>query len=327
MHKHNRTYLRGLTGDVYQFDQLIERYRHDFTFPHIHSNSPIFSIYKVRDVSRVFGLPLSLSFRDLILIIPSDMSEWNPVKGIAEPIVGRRTLHSSYLVVPSSTPPRRPSPSARSLPPLLFSRWVKSFTRDITLAMTSEDSPHPPRPAIILAAYAVSLSHPSTTPSDLFSSTSRSRRSRGPLSLSLLSLTSFLSFRREKSGANIISLLFRSPVFLWVREDIMYLAWGPLFAILVVSRGEYSRLSPAMLGRGRRKRLTGKLFVARPLPPPLTPYPPFACVFAIVCVACEWLKIYALKGITAIYASESSNLNDLDTAIFFRWLYKMRRNK
>lgn len=96
--------------------------------------------------------------------------------------------------------------------------------------------PHSPRPATVLAVYAFSLQ--SLRLSLLTSS------SRWPILLSSFniflsfSLSAVAPFRREKSGANIISLLFRSLVFLWVREDIMYLARGPLFAVLVVSRGE-----------------------------------------------------------------------------------------
>lgn len=74
----------------------------------------------------------------------------------------------------------------------------------------------------------------------------------------------------------------------------MYLARDPLFAILVVSRGERSRLpslplfhpsaSPAMLlGRERRKRLSNReTFRSSPSPPPALLSPSFACIFAIV---------------------------------------------
>jgi len=144
--------------------------------------------------------------------------------------------HSSYLgvrpLVVSPSPVHR-TPPPDSTPPIL-ALSEKSYS-DIT-----------PQPPVTSQDSALSSSCERLGCLRVFPSIPPFLRPRGgrfsfpsPTFSSLsFSRSSATSFRRQKSGANIISLLFRSLVFLWVREDIMYLAWGPLFAVLVVSRAE-----------------------------------------------------------------------------------------
>lgn len=137
-----------------------------------------------------------------------------------------------------------------------YSGYYASASRDVEGFLRPPSRPATTNPPGCLRASRF----PPILPLSPIVSSSHGSRSFLPLSSSLLLLFLFLFFtifsfslyaalllrpgrpsrplRREKSGANIISLLFRSLVFLRVREDIMYLARGLLFAILVVSRGK-----------------------------------------------------------------------------------------
>lgn len=233
------------------------------------SRKPIFSIHKVRDISRGLSSHCPYSYYSI-----GNVCEWKPVKGTSDYEGRRRTLHSSYLVVRSPFLPHPYVVRLRPIPPLLFSRWVKSFTRDITPQppVTSEDSAPssscdrpgclrvfpsipPTLPPYVLVAVADSLSFSNILP---FFSLSLS------LSLSWVHRGSFSPGEKRRKH-NIITI--SKSRFLMssrghnVPSPRSFVCRSRCFSRRVVDFPSPSASS--ILRRGRGKHLTGKLFVAR----------------------------------------------------------------
>lgn len=199
------------------------------------SRKSIFSsIHKVRDISRGLSSRRPYSYYSI-----GNVCEWKR----GERYSGSAGVEEDITFFVLSRPTPRASLARTSCTSARFHPFYSRVEWKVLLGILRLSLPwrrrilHPPRPATVLAVYAFSLQSLRLSPpcSPVAAADSLFLPYFPPLALSWLAAA---PFRREKSGANIISLLFRSLVFLWVREDIMYLPRGPLFAILVVSRGE-----------------------------------------------------------------------------------------